>query len=78
MKGVAITEAIRRRDELLADPNLGSTHEEVWRRIEDSRGNFDGKRMRGKKMEQHGEHVSPRGIIFLPGMFLPVFFIIAV
>jgi len=33
----ATTEATRRRDEMLADPNLGSTHDEVWKRINDSR-----------------------------------------
>jgi putative addiction module component (TIGR02574 family) len=33
----AVTEAMRRRDEMLADPDLGSTHEEVWERIHDSR-----------------------------------------
>jgi len=33
----AVTEAVRRRDEMLADPNLGSTDEEVWKRISDSR-----------------------------------------
>ena len=33
----ALTEATRRRDELLADPNLGSSHDEVWKRINDSR-----------------------------------------
>lgn len=33
----AVTEATRRRDEMLADPNLGSTHDEVWKRINDSR-----------------------------------------
>ena len=33
----AITEAARRRDEMLADPNLGSTHSEVWKRINDLR-----------------------------------------
>lgn len=33
----ALKEATRRRDEMLADPNLGSTHEEVWKRISDSR-----------------------------------------
>ncbi|RPI89502.1 MAG: Addiction module component, CHP02574 [Planctomycetaceae bacterium] len=27
-------EAARRRDELIADPKLGLSHEEVWRRIE--------------------------------------------
>jgi putative addiction module component (TIGR02574 family) len=33
----AVTEAARRRDEMLADPKLGSTDEEVWKRINDSR-----------------------------------------
>ena len=33
----AVAEARRRRDEMLADPTLGVTHEEVWRRINDSR-----------------------------------------
>ena len=33
----AVAEAARRRDEMLADPNLGSTDEEVWKRIRDSR-----------------------------------------
>ena len=33
----ALTEAARRRNEMLADPNLGSTDEEVWKRINDSR-----------------------------------------
>jgi putative addiction module component (TIGR02574 family) len=33
----AIREATRRRDEMLADPNLGSTDEQVWKRINDSR-----------------------------------------
>ena len=33
----ALTEATRRRDEMLADPNLGSSHGEVWKRINDSR-----------------------------------------
>jgi putative addiction module component (TIGR02574 family) len=33
----AVTEATRRRDEMLADPTLGSTHEETWKRINDSR-----------------------------------------
>ena len=32
----AVLEATRRRDEMLADPNLGSTHEAVWKRINDS------------------------------------------
>ena len=26
-------EAVRRRDEMLVDPNLGLTHDEVWARI---------------------------------------------
>ncbi len=29
-----LSEARRRRDAMLADPSLGKTHEEVWRRIE--------------------------------------------
>jgi putative addiction module component (TIGR02574 family) len=33
----AVTEAARRRGEMLANPHLGSTHEEVWKRINDSR-----------------------------------------
>ena len=33
----AIAEATRRRDAMLADPNLGSTHDEVWKRIGDAR-----------------------------------------
>ena len=33
----AIAEATRRRDEMLADSNLGSTHQDVWKRIKDSR-----------------------------------------
>ncbi len=33
----AVREATRRRDEMLADPNLGSTDEQVWKRINDSR-----------------------------------------
>lgn len=33
----AVSEAVRRRGEMLADPNLGSTDEEVWKRINDSR-----------------------------------------
>ena len=33
----ALTEAARRRDEMLTDPKLGLTHEEVWKRIDDSR-----------------------------------------
>ena len=30
-------EAARRRDEMLADPGLGYTHDEIWKRIDDSR-----------------------------------------
>ncbi|MBL8825688.1 MAG: addiction module protein [Planctomycetaceae bacterium] len=33
----AVAEAARRRGEMLADPNLGSTHEQVWKRIRDVR-----------------------------------------
>ena len=33
----AMTEASRRRDEMIADPNLGLTHDEAWTRIRDSR-----------------------------------------
>lgn len=33
----AVAEAVRRRDEMVADPKVGSTHEEVWKRIDDSR-----------------------------------------
>lgn len=33
----AVSEAVRRRDEMLADPNLGSSHDEVWERIHESR-----------------------------------------
>jgi len=33
----AVEEATRRRDQMLADPKLGFTHEEVWKRIDDSR-----------------------------------------
>jgi putative addiction module component (TIGR02574 family) len=33
----SIAEATRRRDEMIADPNLGLTHEEVWKRIDGSR-----------------------------------------
>jgi putative addiction module component (TIGR02574 family) len=33
----AVTEAARRRDEMVADPEFGMSHEEVWKRIEDSR-----------------------------------------
>lgn len=33
----AVVEATRRRDEMLDDPKLGSTHAEVWWRINDTR-----------------------------------------
>lgn len=33
----AVAEAVRRRDEMLADPHLGSTDVDVWKRINDSR-----------------------------------------
>ena len=33
----AVAEAVRRRDEMLANPELGLTSEEVWKRISDSR-----------------------------------------
>jgi len=33
----AVSEAARRRDEMLADPKLGVTHEEVWKRIDNAR-----------------------------------------
>jgi len=33
----AVAEATRRRDEMLADPKLGLTHEETWKRISESR-----------------------------------------
>lgn len=33
----AIDEAKRRRDEMTADPELGMSHEEVWRKINDHR-----------------------------------------
>jgi putative addiction module component (TIGR02574 family) len=33
----AIAEATRRRNELLADPSLGMTHDEIWTRIDESR-----------------------------------------
>jgi len=33
----AIAEAKRRRAEMTADPSLGMSHEEVWRKIEDQR-----------------------------------------
>jgi len=37
LPGWAVTEAARRRDELLADPNLGATHDDVWKGIDKSR-----------------------------------------
>jgi H2-forming N5,N10-methylenetetrahydromethanopterin dehydrogenase-like enzyme len=33
----SIKEAARRRDELLADPKLGLSHDEVWQRIDEAR-----------------------------------------
>ena len=33
----AIREAARRRDEMLANPNLGLSHDAVWKRIDDQR-----------------------------------------
>lgn len=33
----AIKEAARRRDELVADPKLGLSHEEIWQQIDDAR-----------------------------------------
>ena len=33
----AVKEATRRREEMRADPNLGCTHEAVWKQIDDSR-----------------------------------------
>ena len=33
----AVQEAARRRDEMLANPKLGFTHEEVWKRIDELR-----------------------------------------
>ncbi len=35
--GQILTEAARRRDEMMAAPGLGSSHEEVWKRISDLR-----------------------------------------
>ena len=32
----AVNEAIRRRDEMVADPELGVSHDELWKRISDS------------------------------------------
>ena len=33
----AISEAAKRRDEMLADPELGLGHDDVWKRIDESR-----------------------------------------
>ncbi len=33
----AVSEAARRRHEMLTDPELGATHDEVWKRINESR-----------------------------------------
>ena len=33
----ALSEAARRRDEMLKDPDLGDTHDEAWKRIDESR-----------------------------------------
>lgn len=33
----ALSEAARRRDDMLADPKLGLSHKEVWKRIDDAR-----------------------------------------
>ncbi|MBX3419210.1 MAG: addiction module protein [Pirellulaceae bacterium] len=33
----AVTEAVRRRDEMVTNPKLGSTHDEVWARINELR-----------------------------------------
>ncbi len=33
----AVEEAARRRDEMVQDPNLGDSHEDVWKRINQSR-----------------------------------------
>ena len=34
----AVEEAKRRRDELVGDPSIGLTHDEVWKKIKDARG----------------------------------------
>lgn len=31
-------EAVRRRNELIADPKLGLSHDELWRRVEQRKG----------------------------------------
>ena len=33
----AIKESYRRRDEMMADPTLGVSHEDIWDRIQDQR-----------------------------------------
>lgn len=33
----AIKESCRRRDEMMADPTLGVSHEDIWNRIQDQR-----------------------------------------
>lgn len=33
----AVAEASRRRDEMVADPELGLSHDEAWQRIRDAR-----------------------------------------
>lgn len=37
MPAWAVHEATRRRDEMLADPELGASHDQVWKRINESR-----------------------------------------
>jgi putative addiction module component (TIGR02574 family) len=34
----AIQEGVRRRDEMLANPSLGLSHDEVWNRIDGRKG----------------------------------------
>jgi putative addiction module component (TIGR02574 family) len=34
----AVEEAKRRRDEMVKDPAVGLTHDEVWKKIKDERG----------------------------------------
>ena len=33
-----VQEAVRRRDEMIADPSIGIEHNEVWRRINERNG----------------------------------------
>ncbi len=33
----AVSEAKRRRDEMIADPELGNSHDDVWKRINEKR-----------------------------------------